>query len=233
MGRFFDQDGPLIGAMNTITAIVGLNLLTVFFSIPIVTAGAAFATMHYIIMQYRQGIEGKMIPTFWKQFKGNLKTATPFWLILLIFSIFIYADYRLVAANKDLIPTRFIVPIAVMGALMASVTMFAFPLLGKFENTTRATIKNAAILAVANFPRTLTMIVIHLVCLFLFTQVVQLWPLSILMGISLPAWLCSLLYWPIIKKLIPEEPEDDYYGTSDDTESAESPPEEPESAANE
>ena len=208
MGRIFDQDGPLITAMSTLTAIVGLNILTVFFAIPIITAGASFATMHYIIMQYRQGIEGKMIPTFWTQFKGNLKTATPFWLILLFLSIFIYADYRLVAANQDLIPTWFIIPIAVMGALLAAITCFAFPLLGKFENTTLATIKNAAILAVANFPRTLTMIVIHLVCLFLFTQYPRVWPITILMGISLPAWICSYLFWPIIKKLIPEEPEE-------------------------
>ena len=214
MGRIFDQEGPVIGAMNALTAIVGLNLLTFFFSIPIVTGGAAVATMHFILMQMREGSEGKMIPTFWKQFKGNLKTATVPWLLCLLAAGLVYGDYRLIYVG-EILPKNFMIPIAVAAALVAAVSVFEFPLLGKFENSFKGTLKNAAILAVANFPRTLAIIVIHLVIWFLFTQVIQLLPLFWLMGISLPAYLSSLIYWPVIKKLIPEE-ENEADGSEED-----------------
>ncbi len=204
MNQIFGLDGPVFKGMNELTVLVALNFLTLLFSIPIVTAGAAITSMHYIIIQHREGTEGKILPTYWKQFKGNLKTATPVWMLFLAAGFFIFMDY-LIITQSSAIPDFFIIPISVAGVLIASVAAFAFPLMAKFENTLRATLKNAALLAVANFPKTVTILVIHLGCLFLFTQVTRLMPIAFLMGISLPADLSSLLYWPVLRSLIPED----------------------------
>lgn len=204
MNGFFSQDGPLMTGMNTLTAVVELNILVLLCSLPIVTAGASFAAMHYVIMQLREGTEGRISRTFFRQFRANLRTAVPVWLILLVLFVFCAVDYRIVVQTEE-IPDAFLVPICLLGLLGASVAVYAFPLTAKFENTVRATLRNAAILAVAHLPGTVGMLLIHAACLFLFTMVPPLLPLLFLSGISLPAYLSSRIYWPVLKKLIPEE----------------------------
>ena len=68
-------------ALTDLSTLVFLNILTLLFSIPIVTAGAALAAMHYVIIEMIEERGGSLPGEFWKRFKENLKNATPIWLI--------------------------------------------------------------------------------------------------------------------------------------------------------
>ena len=88
--------------------------------------------------------------------------------------------------------------------------MYAFPLTARFVYSTGATFKNSAILAVANFPRTVLMVLYHVIMPYLLFNVSRLLPLFFLVGISLPAYFSALLYMPVIRKMIGEpEPDED------------------------
>ena len=49
MNRIFSQDGPLTFILNTIADLVILNILTILFCIPVVTAGASLTAMYVIL----------------------------------------------------------------------------------------------------------------------------------------------------------------------------------------
>ena len=196
-------------ALSDLSTLVFLNILTLIFSIPIVTAGAALAAMHYVIIEMIEERGGGLPGEYWKRFKENLKNATPVWLILLAAVLFLYADYRLIGGGQLGLPRVMLIPIYAGLFVVAAIYVYVIPLTARFVYSTGAAFKNAAILAVAYFPRTIIMIAFSAVIPFLLLNVTRLLPLFFLLGISLPAYFCALAYEPVFKKMIGEKEEEE------------------------
>ena len=210
MKNMLDLDGPLVRALSDLNTLVILNILTALFCIPVITAGASVAAMHYVIMEMFENRGDGAAREFWKRFKENLRNATPVWLILLAAAIFIYVDCRIIMGGQTGLPRAMLVPLYIGAFIEASIAVYAFPLTARFVYSTGATFKNSAILAVANFPRTVLMVLYHVIMPYLLFNVSRLLPLFFLVGISLPAYFSALLYMPVIRKMIGEpEPDED------------------------
>lgn len=218
MKNLLGQDGPVMRALTDLSTLVFLNVLTVLFCIPVVTAGASLAAMHYVIMEMIEERGGPLLSEFWKRFKENLKNATPIWLILLAAALFLFADYRIISSGQAGFPRAMLIPIYAAAFVLAALYVYVIPLTARFVYRTGAAFKNAGILAIAYFPRTLLMIFISVVVPYLLLNVTRLMPLFFLLGFSLPAYLCALAYMPIIEKMIgkPEEEEDRPWILDDD-----------------
>lgn len=210
MKNMLDLDGPLVRALSDLNTLVILNILTALFCIPVITAGASVAAMHYVIMEMFENRGDGAAREFWKRFKENLRNATPVWLILLTAAIFIYVDCRIIMGGQIGLPRAMLVPLYIGAFIEASIAVYAFPLTARFVYSTGATFKNSAILAVANFPRTVLMVLYHVIMPYLLFNVSRLLPLFFLVGISLPAYFSALLYMPVIRKMTGEpEPDED------------------------
>ena len=210
MKNMLDLDGPLVRALSDLNTLVILNILTALFCIPVITAGASVAAMHYVIMEMFENRGDGAAREFWKRFKENLRNATPVWLILLAAAVFIYVDCRIIMGGQMGLPRAMLVPLYIGAFIEASIAVYAFPLTARFVYSTGATFKNSAILAVANFPRTMLMVLYHVIMPYLLLNVSRLLPLFFLVGISLPAYFSALLYMPVIRKMIGEpEPDED------------------------
>ena len=210
MKNMLDLDGPLVRALCDLNTLVILNILTALFCIPVITAGASVAAMHYVIMEMFENRGDGAAREFWKRFKENLRNATPVWLILLAAAVFIYVDCRIIMGGQMGLPRAMLVPLYIGAFIEASIAVYAFPLTARFVYSTGATFKNSAILAVANFPRTVLMVLYHVIMPYLLFNVSRLLPLFFLVGISLPAYFSALLYMPVIRKMIGEpEPDED------------------------
>ena len=138
-------------ALTDLSTLVFLNILTLLFSIPIVTAGAALAAMHYVIIEMIEERGGSLPGEFWKRFKENLKNATPIWLILLAAAGFLYADIRLITGGQLGLPRAMLIPIYAGLFVTAAIYVYVIPLTARFVYSTGAAFKNAAILAAALF----------------------------------------------------------------------------------
>ena len=210
MKNMLDLDGPLVRALSDLNTLVILNILTALFCIPVITAGASVAAMHYVIMEMFENRGDGAAREFWKRFKENLRNATPVWLILLAAAVFIYMDCRIIMVGQTGLPRIMLIPLYIGAFIEASIAVYAFPLTSRFVYSTGATFKNSAILAVANFPRTVLMVLYHVIMPYLLFNVSRLLPLFFLVGISLPAYFSALLYMPVIRKMIGEpEPDED------------------------
>ena len=115
-------------AISDLSTLVFLNILTVIFCIPIVTAGASLAAMHYVIMEMIEDRGGGLLQEFWKRFRENLRNATPVWLILLAAAAFLYADQRIIAGGQLGLPRAMLIPIYVGAFVVAAVYVYAIPL---------------------------------------------------------------------------------------------------------
>ena len=209
MKNLFDQEGPVMRALTDLSTLVFLNILTMLCCIPVVTAGAALAAMHYVIMEMIEERGGPLAPEFFKRFKENLKNATPVWLILLAAVVFLYADYRIISGEQMGLPKAMLAPIYAGMIVLAAVYVYVIPLTAKFVYSTGAAFRNAAILAAAYLPRTILMVFISAAMPALLFNVTRLLPLFFLLGISLPAYFCALFYMPVFKKMMGGEEEEE------------------------
>ena len=209
MRNLFDTEGPVMRALSDLSTLVFLNILTLIFSIPIVTAGAALAAMHYVIIEMIEERGDNLFAEYRKRFKENLRNATPIWLIMLAAAGFLYADYRIIGGGQMGLPKAMLIPIYAGMFVAAAVYVYVIPLTARFVYSTGAAFKNAAILAVAYFPRTILMTAFTVVIPYLLFNVTRLLPLFFLLGLSLPAYLCALLYMPVFDKMIGKKDEED------------------------
>ena len=199
MNSFFQLDGPFMRVMTDVMNLIILNVLTLIFSVPIVTAGAAFTAMHYILMQMGEQEDGRIIATFWEQFKLNLKTSTLPWLLVLCVGVFLFVDFRLISVSGN---RYLLIPIYACAVIFMMIFVWLFPLMARFENTCMASLRNAVLCAIGHMPRSLCMAAITVLIPYFFIEAVSLFPLALFMGLSLPAYLCMFIYRGPIKKLV-------------------------------
>lgn len=51
--KIFDLDSPLMNVLNKMADLMWLNILTLICCIPVITAGAALTSMHYVALKIR------------------------------------------------------------------------------------------------------------------------------------------------------------------------------------
>ena len=204
MGKLFDMDSPLMRFLNRMADMIILNMLMLICCIPIITVGAACTAMHYVLLKMVRDEEGYLIKGFFKSFVQNFKQATLIWVfMLLILGIFV-GDWLIFSASAVTFPKALVIGVAAFGIIMLMVAVYVFPLLARFDNSIKNTIRNAALLAVGNLPKTVLMIVIYAIPLAMAYFSAYSYIFIFMFGISLPAYGAAWLYSSIFRKFEPQ-----------------------------
>lgn len=220
MKGLFNYDGPVMSAMSRIADLIILNILTVLCCIPIITAGAALTALHYMTIKMVRKEECYIVRGYFKSFKQNFRQATIIWLILLVAMFIIWGDFFILNSGIISLPKAFSVIIMAVGFLFMMMVIYTFPVLARFDNTIRNTLKNAFFMSILNLPRTLLVIVIYVLPFVILLTAPILMPIIFLGGLSIPVYLASYMFVKIFKKFEPQEEvieEDDVTGEQSDT----------------
>ncbi|MED9903073.1 MAG: DUF624 domain-containing protein [Lachnospiraceae bacterium] len=201
MSKLFDLDSPLIRWLNKVADLMWLNMLTLFCCIPIITAGAALTSAHYVALKMLRNEEGYVTREFFKAFKTNFKQSTLIWLLILLVVAVLGADYYIIKYTKIDFPQVFQVIIMAAGILFLFMVLWVFPVQAKFINTLPKTIKNAFALSIIQMPRTLLMIIVYVLPYVLLFLSLRIFPLVFVFGISVPVYVSAVLYNKMFKKL--------------------------------
>lgn len=202
MNRFFDLDSPVMRFLNRVADIVWLNILTIICCIPVITAGASLTALHYVALRMTRNEEGYITKDFFKSFKENFLQATVIWMVMLVLTAGLAADFYIMAfSSVEIGPVAQILVFAAAFLLLFG-GIYIFPFQARFENTIRNTVKNAYITSVMNFPKTMLILIMYGVFLAAYSLFfLYLVPLLIFCGISLPVFLACTFYTSIFKKL--------------------------------
>lgn len=199
--KFLSLDSPLMQGMNKVADLLIINLLTIACSIPIITIGAAFTALHYQALKIVRDEECYVVKGYFKSFKENFVQSTIIWLIIaVIYAIFGLDVYILLHSEGNL---NNIITIVLFAAFVFALFMmtFVFPIQAKFVNTVTRTMKNALIMSIAQFPKTILMIILNIAPWAIALYAPQAVPLVIMFGFSLPAFAGAYLYNKFFKKL--------------------------------
>ena len=204
MRRLFDMDNPLWQALSVVADMMLLNLLTLLCCVPVITSGAAFTAMNDVVIRIIRQEESGILKNYGRAFRQNLKKGCLFGLMLLAASGLLYFDYLCALAYAPM----FRYGIAALAVLVLAVSIYTFALLARYENSLGRTMKNAVMLAVGYFPRTLGMVVfttaLWLLCIRYYRVGA---PILFMFGFSLPCYVCIVLMRPIFDRLETEKEE--------------------------
>ena len=200
MSTLFNLDSPIMRALSRMTDLLVLNLVTLVCCIPIVTIGASFTACHYVTLKMARHEESYVIRSFFKSFRQNFKQATVLWILLLLVVAILAGDIYILNNIEFEYSEPLKIAIMVVGVMVLFTATFLFPTQAKFDNKIRHTIKNAFVISVLQFPKTITMILLNVVP-FLILFVIQIAPLSFMFGFSVPALLAAYMYSPFFEKL--------------------------------
>ena len=199
--KIFDLDSPLMNVLNKMADLMWLNILTLICCIPIITAGAAFTSMHYVALKIVRNEESYITRAFFKSFKTNFRQATVIWMLLLLVAAVLGGDYYIITKSGMQFSQVLIVLIMAAGVLVICTALYVFPVLAKFDNTIMGTIRNAFIMSILQLPKTLVMLVMAFFPLIIYLVSLRLIPIIFLFGLSLPAYASAMLYNKFFQKL--------------------------------
>ena len=192
--KFFDLESPLMQVLNKVADLMILNLLTVLFCIPVITVGASLTAMHYVALKMARNEECYIARDFFKSFRMNLKQGTVIWLIELFLVLVLAGDFLIMNSVEMSFGGVIKIILTVIAFVGLFTFTFVFPVLAKFENTVIRTIKNAFLIGVLQFPKTILMMILSVVPTVVFLLFPQIMPIVFLFGFTAPAWLSAKLY---------------------------------------
>ena len=207
---FFRYGSPFYRFMNFVTNLILLNLLWIFTSLPIFTAGASTTAMYHVLLQYVNKQDDEVVKPYFRSFKRNFKQATLIWIPHSLLGLALGAElFYLSETGAGVIWWILFVAVAV---LYMMVSAMLYPMLGRYENTTRAIIFNSMNLTFRNPLPMVSAAVLNAAPLllllldlekFLWTSLV--WTFG---GLTLLCYLNAVIVMRIFRKYEePEEPE--------------------------
>ncbi len=213
MERFFNMDNKFFTFMSRVADLIILNLVCLFFCIPVVTIGPALTALFYMTMKMIRNEESYLLRGFWKSFRQNFLQGLIINLIMLAAAFLLYIDFSILG-NVQGMPARVLYVLMLMILLLyLMVFTYIYPVLAKFYNSIRNTFVNAFLMSIRHLPYTLLMIlvtVLPFVAFFFGPSHAQniIVPLALLLGVSGIAYINSWFLVRIFDNYIPDEEKD-------------------------
>lgn len=210
MKGLFSYDSALFRAFDKLGSLFILNMLTLICSIPLFTIGSAFTALYYVTMKMVKDEETYVTKDYLRSLKQNFIQGLIIWLILFAVGALLLFDYRLMSVNKEILPVARVFMIVALSCLIFWVVELAyvFPVLAKFYNTVPQTMRNAFLMGIRHFPKTIAIIFINLA--FPTITAIGLYkngksflaPLYICLGFSVTAYANSFIFIKIFDQYI-------------------------------
>lgn len=201
------------------TNLVSLNLCFLFFSIPIITIGPAYAAMTKITMRMVWDQNVYVFRDFWQEFKANFRQSFPVSLVQVLFLVVlaVSGSFYWQAGRDNPVYLVLFGVLFVICFLLALMLVYLYPMLVTIDLPIKAVLKNCLILGLCCLKQSLPCVILNgaiLLAVVLFFPY-STFPCMILVW-SLFALIDSIAAWPGIQKYVvqkaaePEEkPEND------------------------
>lgn len=199
----FNVDGGVVKALGKVTDIICLSILFIICSIPVFTIGTAATALYYTVNKVIRNDRGYIFRDYVSAFKNNFKQTTPVWLFMMVVAGVLGADIYLMyqwgqSGSKLGI---LVVVFLVMAAFFMAWGFYLFAYMARFENTRKQSMKNTALIALANLGWTILLIIVgNAAALFIYV-----FPLSIFFVPGLFTLLESFVLEKVFWKYMSEE----------------------------
>ena len=185
---------PVLDFINTLCNFVALNLVFLITCLPVITIGTALSSLYYVTLREARGEYGYLVRAYLREFKNNFKKGTIAFAILFLIGAILLFNIAFWFGTGTMPAT------ILTGVLIAAmigwflIFTYTFPLIGRFENSTKQTLKNAFGLAMSNMKATFTLIIIDAFVFFLCLFLSPMKLIMVLFGFAFTAYCQSFVF---------------------------------------
>lgn len=203
MGRFFRNDAPLMVMLSALCDLMILNALFLLCSLPLITIGTSLTAAFQVALAMANQSCGSIGNTFFRAFKDNFKQSCALWCLSL--PVFVVLGLYHLIARSDPTMEIWLLGMLILCISLLAILCYAFPLIGRYQNTLAEHLKNAAFLAISHFPKTLALMAISILPVALLILYPGLFffllPFWILVGFAALIRLAAAIFRPVASRL--------------------------------
>lgn len=161
MKDLFCLDGKLFETLSKIADLLLLNILFIISCLPIFTIGASLTALSYTTLKLSKNEDFYVAKDFLSAFKSNFKQATSIWILFVFLMLFLCTDLYIL--NHILLPFSFVITciISTLCILCLMTGIYVFPILSKFYNSSKNTVKNALLMSIRHLPWTVVLFALY------------------------------------------------------------------------
>ena len=207
INAFLSNDSRFGRLMTRLGILIGANLLFVLCSLPLVTLGAGWAALEFVMFKTLRS-DGVVNPfkLFWQGFRENFRQATLTWLGTLLFAALAWVDVRfLLYLGGAAAKWRYAVYAVALALLIELI--YLFPTMACFHNKLPVLLRSAWVFALRKPLKLLVLLIFHVVPLLLTYADAQRLPLYAFLwcffGFAAIAMLTARLLLPAFVPLLP------------------------------
>lgn len=204
MGKLFNLDSPLWRFVSKVGDLIALNFMFIITSIPIITIGASTTALYSTTLKVAKKEEVHIIKGFIKEFKENFKQGTIIWLIMLLFGVVLFLDFRMINILPAKLYTFMNVMLVAITILYVLILTYIFAYISRFKASVKLAFKNSLAMSILNLQYTIFIIVFNIgICsIILWNPATLIWGLCIwlLIGFSFTALINSFIFTIVFSK---------------------------------
>lgn len=169
MRKLSRNDNLLAILLSRVMELVLLGLLCLLCCLPVVTVGPAVTALFGTISSLRFEAGNKLVKSYFQAFREHFKTALQAWMLGLMGFAALLCYWLLLRLYLQGVVYTVLTAVLILLALGLEGTLcYLFPLISRYGNSLQEHIRNAVILMIRYFPRTLLMVLIQLLPLLMF-----------------------------------------------------------------
>lgn len=200
MKGIFNPESPFIQFLDAATDLVILNVLCILCCIPVFTIGASLSALHFVLLKMVKREDSHNIRTFFSAFRQNFKQSTLLWIGFLIISVIIAGDIVLMMRGEVEIPQTAAIVVGIIYIVISLVMMYAFPMIARYENSTKQILQNSFLICILNLPKTIGMVLMYAAPFVMWYFSAKSIIFLLILGISGPAYCNSRILKGIYEK---------------------------------
>ena len=190
----FNIESPFFQFMNTLATFIGLNVLFLILCLPIITIGPALKALYTVTMQEARKDHKAIFNAFFGAFTENFFSSAGTFLLYLGLALVFLFNAFFWGGQGSIIGTIFLIVFILALIVLALSFLYIFPLMARFENGLKQTMKNSIFIPLLHSKETLGIVAIQIATLTLCVFVPQMKIFMILLGFSFIALCNSYLF---------------------------------------
>jgi uncharacterized membrane protein YesL len=198
-------NSPLFQFLNTLTEFIILNILFVISCIPIFTIGASLSALYQVTLRESRSENGYIIKKFLISFKENFIQSTITFLIYFVLASILLFNMFFWASLDTIISSLVLLVISLASVILIISFIYTYPLIARFKNSTKQTLKNSYIIAMTHKLRTLALLGIFSLAIVFFIYAPFFRIFMVVLGFSFIAYCNSFLFSKTFKEYEPIE----------------------------
>lgn len=201
--NLFNEDNFLQRFFLSAGDFIGLNLLWIITTVPVITAGASTTALYYCTLKLHKDKDISIWKCYWRSFRGNFFQATAVWLGLIAAGVCVWFEKKAIVTMPMPMSAVFTYVIWGIALLLVITALYIFPTIASFENKIRRLLPYALCFAAKKPLYALCMAA--LTCLPMYFTLVdaKLFPVYLLVwllcGFSLTAYGNSWFLWKLFR----------------------------------